>query len=171
MTANFLRKLKPSAQFFRRLMNLWSPYRGAGIQVMHIAPDFRSVKVKLKRKWYNTNYVGTQFGGSIYAMTDPFYMLMLINNLGGDYIVWDKGATIDFVHPGKTELFVELQLDETLLTRVKEKTAGGEKYIFDLPVEVRDATGELVAAITKKLYVRKKQKQNGDLSRERLAVG
>lgn len=158
MTANFLRKLRPSASVFRRLMSLWRPYRGAGIRVTHIAPDFRHIQVTLKRRWWNTNYVGTQFGGSIYAMTDPFYMLMLLNNLGGEYVVWDKGATIDFVHPGKTALFAEFRIDEALLNQVKAKTSGGEKYIFDLPVEVRDATGELIASISKKLYVRKKRK-------------
>jgi len=34
------------------------------------------------------NYVGTIFGGSMYAAVDPVYMLMLIMNLGKDYIVW-----------------------------------------------------------------------------------
>ncbi len=68
-------------RWFRLVINLWPPYLGAGIRVEHIAPDFRSVTVALVRRWYNRNYVGTHFGGSLYAMTDPFFALMLMRNL------------------------------------------------------------------------------------------
>lgn len=141
---------------FRMLLNLWRPYRGAGIKVTHMSSDYRYAKVILKKKWYNSNYVGTQFGGSIYAMTDPFYMLMLMQNLGTGYYVWDKGATIDFVSPGKTQLHAEFKITEDLLEDIKTQTAGGEKYIFDLPAQVLNTNHQLVAAVTKKIYVKKK---------------
>lgn len=141
-----------------RLISLWTPYLGAGIKIMEISPDYRYVKVCLKQTWYNRNYVGTQFGGSLYAMTDPFYMLMLMNNVGPDYYVWDKGATIDFVAPGKTKVTAEFRINDEIISKVLQETASGEKYIFDLPVEVLDANGELVATVVKKLYVRKKKK-------------
>ncbi|WP_413576689.1 DUF4442 domain-containing protein [Bdellovibrio sp. HCB290] len=141
-----------------RLISIWPPYFGAGIKVVEISSDYRYIKVALKQVWYNRNYVGTQFGGSLYAMTDPFFMLMLINNLGQDYYVWDKGATIDFVSPGKTKVTVEFRIDEALIGKVLQETASGDKYIFDLPVQVVDAKGELVATVLKKLYVRKKKK-------------
>jgi len=32
-------------------------------------------------------------------MTDAFYMLMFMSNLGRDYIVWDKAATIRYRKP------------------------------------------------------------------------
>jgi hypothetical protein len=72
-------------------MNLWPPFRGAGVRVRHIAPDWREAHVELKFGLLNRNYVGTHFGGSLYAMTDPFYMLMLIHLLGPDYVVNHKG--------------------------------------------------------------------------------
>lgn len=79
-----------------RALQLWSrfyvPFVGAGIRVTKVTPDFRQMEVKMKLKWYNKNYVGTHYGGSIYSMTDPFYMLMLIQILGKDYFVWDKAA-------------------------------------------------------------------------------
>lgn len=158
MIRKFLRDLgfKMPTSVFAFLMSFWRPFRGAGIKVAHISPDFRHVKVVLKRKNYNKNYVGTQFGGSIYSMTDPFYMLMLMKNLGREYIVWDKGATIDFVSPGKTALSADFHIDDQLLNHIKEKTSTGEKYIFDLPIEVLDSEGQLVATIAKKLYTRKK---------------
>ena len=77
----------------RRWINLWPPFLGAGIRVKRIAPDMKAVDVEMKLRWWNANYVGTHFGGSLFAMTDAFYMLMLMANLGGDYIVWDKAAT------------------------------------------------------------------------------
>ncbi len=89
--------------------NIWPPYFGAGIRIEHVNEDFRYVRVALKRSWYNSNYVGTQFGGSMYSMTDPFFMLILINNLGKDYIVWDKAARIEFIKPGKKSLLPNLE--------------------------------------------------------------
>ena len=77
----------------RRWINFWPPFLGAGIRIQYIAPDMKSVDVEMKLHFWNANYVGTHFGGSLFAMTDPFYMLMLIANLGSDYIVWDKAAT------------------------------------------------------------------------------
>ena len=89
-------------------LQLWSrfymPFVGAGIRVTKVTPDFREVEVKMKLKWYNKNYVGSHYGGSMFSMTDPFYMLMLIQILGKDYMVWDKSACIEFLKPGKTEL-------------------------------------------------------------------
>lgn len=118
--------------------------------------DFRYLKVELKRAWYNINYVGVQFGGSIYAMVDPFYMLMLMHNLGDDYIVWDKAAHVIFLRPGKTALCAEFNIEESLLEQVRSRTAQGDKYVFDLPVDITDRAGERVAQVIKTLYVRKK---------------
>lgn len=84
------------ARLLRFAMNLYPPFLGAGIRVRHIAGDFREVRVRMGLNRLNRNYVGTQFGGSLYAMTDPFFMLMLMENLGRDYVVWDKAANIEF---------------------------------------------------------------------------
>ncbi|WP_348240556.1 DUF4442 domain-containing protein, partial [Salmonella enterica] len=72
-------------------------------------------------------YVGTQFGGSIYAMTDPFYMLMLMNNLGPDYIVWDKAASIRFRKPGRTDLFATFEITDAELNNVRLRLETEEK--------------------------------------------
>lgn len=80
-----------------KLINFWPPFIGTGIRVKSISKDFTDITVELKLRFWNKNYVGTQFGGSIYAMTDPFYMLILMENLGREYIVWDKAANIRFL--------------------------------------------------------------------------
>ena len=83
---------------------MYAPFVGAGIRVTKVSPDFREMEVKMTLKWYNKNYVGTHYGGSIYSMADPFYMVMLIEILGKEYQVWDRKGTIEFLKPGKTEL-------------------------------------------------------------------
>ena len=75
-------------------MNVWPPFAGAGIRVVRLDADWRAIDVEMKLRFWNSNYVGTHYGGSLYSMTDPFYMLMLIENLGREYVVWDKAATI-----------------------------------------------------------------------------
>ena len=158
MSATVIRKLsnKVPSRVVRWLGNIWLPFLGAGIKVVSNSKDYRYIKVCLLRRWYNSNYVGTQFGGSIYAMTDPFYMLMLINNLGSDYIVWDKGAKIEFIKPGRSSLFAEFKIDQSLVEEIKLKVKESEKYIFDLPVEIYDDNKVLVAKVDKTLYVRRK---------------
>ncbi len=141
----------------KELGNLWSPYLGAGIKVLEVSANYRFLKVALKRRWYNLNYVGTHFGGSIYAMVDPFYMLMLMQNLGKDYIVWDRAAVINFLKPGRSDLYAEFVIDEDLIEEIKAETALGEKYVFDLPVQVVDENGTLIADIEKTIYVRRKK--------------
>ncbi len=149
-------KLSRRARLLRLGLNLYPPYIGAGIRVQHISPDCREARVKMALRWYNRNFVGTQFGGSLYSMIDPFYMLLLMPLLGDDYIVWDKAASIDFVSPGKGPVFAEFRIDDALLAQIREQTAGGDKYLPQLQVDIRDSAGTLVASVHKTLYVRLK---------------
>ena len=138
-------------------MSLWPPFLGAGIRVKHIAPDFREVVVSMKLRWYNRNYVGTHFGGSLAAMTDPFYMLMLIHILGSEYTVWDKTSTIDFIAPGRGTVTARFRLKDDQIEEIKNKTADGKADFPALSVDIVTESGEIVARVNKKLYVRKKQ--------------
>lgn len=159
MIANWIRKnrraLAPRA--VRILGNLYVPFLGAGIRITQIAPDFRRMRVEMPLTVWNRNYVGTHFGGSMYAMTDPFYMMMLIENLGTDYIVWDKAAAIEFIKPGRSRLIAEFEFTAEEIEDVKRRTAGGEKYLFDKEALIHDGKGELIARVNKTLYVRKKK--------------
>ena len=150
------RKLARMSRLLRLGLNLSPPYLGAGIRVREISPDFRRVRVRMGLGWYNRNYVRTQFGGSLYSMTDPFFMLMLMQLLGRDYIVWDKAASIDFISPGKGPVHAEFRIDDELLAQIRQHTADGDKYLPELRVEVRDDEGTLVAIVHKTLYIRLK---------------
>lgn len=140
----------------RMFFNIYPPYFGSGIKVEEISSDYKYLRVRLKLRFYNRNYVGTQFGGSIYSMTDPHFMYLLLNSLGSEYIVWDKAAKIEFLKPGKTDLIAEFRIDDNLLNEIREKTRTGDKFVFDLPVDVFDLNGMKVADLSKTLYVRKK---------------
>jgi hypothetical protein len=112
--------------------------------------------VSMRLHWYNRNFVGTQFGGGMCAMTDPFYMLMLFNALGRDYFVWDKAGQIEFVKPGRSRLTARFEITEPMLDDIRRHTAGGEKYFKVLPLDIIDADGEIVAKVQRTLYIRKK---------------
>jgi acyl-coenzyme A thioesterase PaaI-like protein len=145
-------------KFLETMINFYGPFLGAGVKLRHMSKDFRQARVSMKLTFYNRNYMGTQFGGSLYAMVDPWYMLMLIKNLGDDYIVWDKAATINFRKPGKSEVFAEFHLTEHHLTEIKRTLETQTKLDYHFKVEIKDGTGKLIADVDKVLYVRKKEK-------------
>jgi acyl-coenzyme A thioesterase PaaI-like protein len=141
---------------FRRLMRFWGPFRASGIRLTHLSADWRYARVELRRGLLNMNYVGTHFGGSLFSMTDPFYMLMLMHNLGRDYLVWDKTASIDFVSPGRGTVFAEFRLDAPLLERIREGAASGAPVYPEFDIDVLNDRKEVVARIHRRLYVRLK---------------
>ena len=141
---------------FRWFFNFFPAYRGTGGRVTYIADDFHEVHVKLPLNWRTRNYVGTIYGGSIYASIDPIYMLMLIKILGPDYTVWDKAAKIRFRKPGKETLFVQFNLSGDEITEIK-RLAETEKSINRVyNLELKDKAGVVHAEIEKTLYIRKK---------------
>ncbi|HEX4785938.1 MAG TPA: DUF4442 domain-containing protein [Candidatus Sulfotelmatobacter sp.] len=140
----------------RRLVNLWPPFLGAGIRIQRIAPDMKAVDVEMKLRFWNANYVGTHFGGSLFAMTDPFYMLMLMANLGSEYIVWDKASSIRYRKPGKGTVRAEFRLTDAQLEDIREKLKTLPKYEPVLLAEVKDLQGIVIAEIEKVLHIRRK---------------
>lgn len=138
-------------------INLWPPFLGAGIRVKHIAPDYREVILSMKLRWFNRNYVGTHFGGSLASMTDPFYMLMLIHILGSEYTVWDKTSTIDYIAPGRGTVTAHFTLEDDQIAEIKKQTANDEPYYPEFSVDIVNESSEVIARVNKKLYVRQKQ--------------
>ncbi|HSH26931.1 MAG TPA: DUF4442 domain-containing protein [Wenzhouxiangella sp.] len=143
----------------RLLLNLYPPYLGTGICVRSISPDFRRIVVDMKLHFYNRNYVGTHFGGSLSAMTDPFYMLMVMKNIGRDYIVWDKFGTIDYRKPGRGRVRAEFRIDQAFLDQVRQATADGEPFEPILTVDIIDEEGDVVSHVTRRLYIRRKRRR------------
>ena len=146
-----------SPTHFKHLMSWWPPYWGTGISVRTLAPDFSAVTIQMKERFYNRNAFGTHFGGSLYAMCDPFYAILLIPQLGSDYLVWDQAAQIDFVKPGRGTVTAHFEWTSEEIADIRAHTAHGEKYMPSKSLEIRDEEGDVVARVVKTLYVRKRR--------------
>ena len=145
-----------SPRLLRRVMNLWPPYLGAGICVRRIADDWSEAVVELRERLANRNFVGTHFGGSLFAMTDPFYALMLMHRLGERYLVWDQAATIEFVAPGRGTVAACFVVSDETVERIRAEAQSGAEVLPQFGVEVHNRAGELIARVRKTIYVRLK---------------
>jgi len=147
-------------------MNVWPPYLGAGIHVRSISTDWSEAAVELRARLLNRNYVGTHFGGSLFAMTDPFYALLLMHRLGSRYHVWDHSSSIEFVSPGRGTVSARFRLAQDTVDAIRAEAASGRKVLPEFRAEVRDRAGELVARVSKTIYVRLKPPYRPNLPRE-----
>lgn len=145
----------------RRGLNVWPPFRFAGIRVVEIEPGFRGATVELKLTPLSRNYVGTQFGGSMFSMTDPFWMILVGQRLGRDYVVWDKRAEIDFVSPGRTDVRTTFTVTDELIEELRSRAEGGAKVLHWVQNDIVDRDGALVARVRRQLYVRHKDHAKG----------
>ncbi|MBT3314127.1 MAG: DUF4442 domain-containing protein [Anaerolineae bacterium] len=146
--------MKP--KYLKLLLNIYPPYLGAGIFVQHISDDYREVIVSMKLRWYNRNYVGTHFGGSLASMTDPFFMLMLMNILGKEYVVWDQAARIKFIRPGRGRVVARFHLNQAQIDEIHVQTQSSAVFRPEYEVEIVDEEGQVVAQVVKEEYIRKK---------------
>ena len=151
------RKRPKTAAALRRRLNWWSPLFFAGIQITHLSDDFMHCRARL-RNWFNTkNTHGSQFGGSLFALTDPIYPIMLGCLYGDKYYVWDKSAAIDFIKPGFGEVYLDCKLNYDDVERIRAATAGGDKYLPEFTVRLFDKNDETIALATRVIYIRLKK--------------
>ncbi|HEY8585387.1 MAG TPA: DUF4442 domain-containing protein [Rhodanobacter sp.] len=144
------------ANTFRRLLNLWPPFLINAIRVQSLSEDYSQAKVVLRLRPWNRNYVRSQFGGNLFAMVDPFWMLLAMNQLGPDYYVWDKAGTIEFVAPGYEDVYAHFELEPAIVDELRAAAAGGDKVLRWFETEVKTGSGAVIARVRKQLYVRLK---------------
>ena len=140
-------------RFRERFINFYPPLLGAGIRARRL--DERTIRVELKLTMLNQNIVGTHFGGSLYAMCDPWFMLILMRLLGNGYIVWDKAASIQFLRPGKGKVMATFYISSERENEIRAAAESG-KVEPTFTVDVGDDQSQVVARVEKLLYVRKK---------------
>lgn len=145
-------------KYLLKFWNFWPPFFGAGIKVKDVSEDWRFLRAELKLRPWTSNYVGTQFGGSMFSMTDAFYMVMLVRNLGKDYIVWDKSATIRFLKPGKTHLSADFKITEEDLQHIKNRLTTEKKMDWHRTIQIKDQTEQVIAEVDKVIYIRMKDR-------------
>jgi acyl-coenzyme A thioesterase PaaI-like protein len=141
----------------RRGFNFFPAYRRTGGRLTYLADDYHEIHVKLPLSWRTRNYVGTTFGGSMYGAIDPVYMIMLIKILGGDYVVWDKAATIRFKRPGRETLYAEFRIDADEIDAIKDELTRSKSTERIYRVSLVDGNGKVHAEVEKTLYISQKR--------------
>jgi acyl-coenzyme A thioesterase PaaI-like protein len=143
-----------------RMLSLYPPLLGAGIRVRRLAGDPPGYETRLRLHFWNRNYYGAHFGGAIYTMCDPFYVLILAAELGSGYAVWDKTATIRFRRPGRGTLNARFELSRTKVELIRVAADAGERLEPVFLIEVRNDRGEVVAEVEKVLSVRRRDRDH-----------
>jgi acyl-coenzyme A thioesterase PaaI-like protein len=152
MTKSFGKKIE------RFKFNLFPAYRGSGGRIAYISEDYHEIHVKLPLNWRTKNYVGTIFGGSMFAATDPIFMVMLIKILGNNYVVWDKAANIRFKRPGKETLFAKFLITPEEISEIRTQLETTKSIDKIYKIELKNKAGKVHAIIEKTLYLSKKDK-------------
>lgn len=142
---------------FRHMLNFYPPFRGTGAWVTFIADDWSEMRIKIPLSLRTRNYVGTIFGGSLYAGMDPHFMFMLMHRLGADYLVWDKAASIRFRKPGRGTLTAVCKMPDTEIAEVKRILESQDKVDRDYSVDLVGKDGVVHATVDKVVNVRKRR--------------
>ena len=143
----------------RWLANLWPPFLFAGVRILESGPEFRRVRVVLRHRFFNRNYVGTHFGGSLFSMADPFWMILLIHRLGPGYTVWDKSAAIDFRKAVREAVYVKFFLADEVVDEIREAARDGTPVTRWFESDNTTADGTVVATVRKEVHVRLRQRR------------
>lgn len=151
------RKESLKSRIARLVFNLFPCFWGSGGKVTYIAPDLREVRVRVPLTLRTRNYVGTIFGGSMFAATDPVLMLILIQNLGKDYVVWDKAGSVRFRKPGRSTLYARFLVSEADLAQIKTELKSAVKMDRTFRIDLVDAAGTVHAELERVVNIRRKQ--------------
>ena len=158
MTMNeIFEKIRSLPIISKLMINYYAPYRGAGISIDTIDLNHYFIRVKMPLTRKNRNIVGTHFGGSLYSMVDPFYMLILMHHLGHKYIVWDKSAAINFLAPGRGTVYADVRLSIEEIAEIKKLAENNEPVFRTYTLNIVDEAGTRVAEVEKVLYIRRKK--------------
>ena len=144
---DIFKKIRTIPVVSKFMINHYSPYRGAGITIETIDMDNYHIRVKMPLTRKNRNIVGTHFGGSLYSMVDPFYMLILMHHLGHKYIVWDKSASINFLSPGRSTVYADIQISATEIAEIKQLAENHEPVFRNYTLNIVDDAYVLSAVL------------------------
>ncbi|WP_167476330.1 DUF4442 domain-containing protein [Nocardia arthritidis] len=147
--------MMPDSRWFRLVMNAYPQFLFSSVRVQRIATDWTSVEVSHRVRPWNRNANRAAFGGTLFSMTDPFYGIMALGQLGPGYRVWNTCASIEFVAPGRGTVSATMELDPDVVAEIRDRTANGAKSITAHVTEIRDGDGAIVAKASQDLYVRR----------------
>jgi acyl-coenzyme A thioesterase PaaI-like protein len=107
---------------------------------------------------FTRNYVKTAFGGSMSAMTDPYFFMLVMHQLGRDHVVWDTRGEIEFLKPGRGVLTAHFEVPREKADELRERARGGARVLEWFETDITDAGGEVVARVRREVYVREKRR-------------
>ena len=139
-------------------MSLWIPNLFSGIRVRSFSEDWTEAVVDLHVNVFTRNYVGTAFGGSLSAMTDPYFFMLVMHQLGRDHVVWDTRGEIEFLKPGRGVLTARFAVPREKAEELRERARGGAKVLEWFETVITDASGDVVARVRREVYVREKRR-------------
>jgi acyl-coenzyme A thioesterase PaaI-like protein len=141
----------------RMVFNFFPAFWSTGAKVTYLAADYKEVHLKLPLSWRTRNYVGTIFGGSMFASTDVLYFLLVLKNIGKDYIVWDKASSIHFKKPGKGTLYTKVTVSDKEIETIKKELQYTDKIDRIYLLDLIDEAGDICASIEKTIHIRNKK--------------
>jgi hypothetical protein len=141
---------------FRTFMNWYPMYFGTGGKIIFWSSDYQEVHLRLRLNIWTYNYVGTIFGGSMFAASDPFYMLMWFKILGKDYVVWDKSATIRFRKPARKTLYAKYLISDDMIADIKQQVLDNQEISIPFTLQWLDTEGVVHAEMERVVYIANK---------------
>lgn len=149
----FLNKYFKKATLFRVLFNISPMYKRSCGKIIFASEDLHVVKIKIPLSYKNKNYVGSIFGGSLFAATDPIYMIQLMQILGKDYVVWDKKTDIKFKRPAYEHAFATFEFSTTEINEILQKVKDEKEMDYTKRLHITDKNGTIFAELDKTLYI------------------
>jgi len=149
--------MKVSENALKWVMRLYPPMLFQRIWVKKIHKDFKGIDVKINRSLITTNLGNSIFGGTIFSATDPFYALLfgqIMQHKGFKITVWLKSAEIQYIRPGRTDLYYTLIITDQMIEDAEKALASEGKFIKAYPIDIFDTSGELCATALNEVYVR-----------------
>lgn len=159
-----------TAAIFKYGFNLSPMYRRTTARVIHITDDMKKVRIKIPLSYKNKNYVGAIFGGSMFAATDPIYMIQLMQILGETYVVWDKAATINYKRPAKENLFCDFKFTDEEIEHIKKQVQETHEITIEKTTYLQNGDGQIFAEVIKTLYIAKKSFYKEKLRKRKQAM-
>lgn len=139
-----------------KFISLWPPFLFSGIRVVEVDSNVETITVRLKSYFWNRNYFGTHFGGSLYSMCDPFFVFLATHKLAKEHIIWDKAASINFIKATNATVYAKFTMPQSVCDEIAEAAKHQFSVLRSFQVQVLSETGELIAEVEKELYIRRK---------------
>lgn len=153
----FLNKYFKKATLFRVLFNMSPMYKRSCGKIIFASEDLHVVNIKIPLSYKNKNYVGSIFGGSLFAATDPIYMIQLMQILGKDFVVWDKKTNIKFKRPAYEHAFATFEFTTSEINEIRQKVEAENEVDYTKILHITDKNGTIFAELDKTLYISTKE--------------